>query len=428
MQAAMRMRKLGRGQKVVIVGQQDVVDEVKRAASGFSVKSVLEWTVQNSIKATELAVVESAKQGLFYSTTKGKPLMAVEDEVSSLEELYGSSFNDVDAIDAVRAAKARHVSRTGGALEQSPECSEILSQIMERARRYGNHKVRTLSGTDEECERELELEQELEEEEECEIPRMHPDKENDWDISKMLLVDSPCALPAGAGVMSVSEFMQKYVSPKLMHIQWSGKVFGTRNFFRTVRNDGNSIVSVRNDYLRRLDVVVAYGSGEVVLLSEREANLLLELLWRPTAVSRKKVYFLHLSFLKAVAEGSIPGLSKHAMGLDSSGSQIKGPRWLSPINSGDVFVADDVLAELLLFAGHTNYPLSLWDSLEKLLTPPEVDGQPRTSACFEAEQIVSMRGFRGLLPCSNLEEVCRKIAHKVGDSFSAGQTNKNHTT
>eukprot|EP00540_Astrosyne_radiata_P016126 CAMPEP_0116859268 /NCGR_PEP_ID=MMETSP0418-20121206/21703_1 /TAXON_ID=1158023 /ORGANISM="Astrosyne radiata, Strain 13vi08-1A" /LENGTH=46 /DNA_ID= /DNA_START= /DNA_END= /DNA_ORIENTATION= len=46
-----------------------------------------------------------------------------------------------------------------------------------------------------------------------------------------------------------------------------------------------------------------------------------------------------------MAEGSIPSLRKHAMGLNASECQNKG-HCLTPITSGGAMVTDDALTEL----------------------------------------------------------------------------------
>lgn len=128
MQAAGRMRKIGRSQKLVIIGQQDVFAEMRMncKSHSFNAKEVLTWTIANTVSANESGFVDWANQGLFYCTTKHKPTKCIEDEKLSLEEMYAKLNEHIEAKGAIEVASNYHIERTGGGGELDNQKNLIL--------------------------------------------------------------------------------------------------------------------------------------------------------------------------------------------------------------------------------------------------------------------------------------------------------------
>ena len=86
MQAAGRLRKLGRNQTLAIVGGPDVFSKIKDLGDIFcsssargrkkhfdaTVVQVLSWAMKNTVEATSAGLFNWADQGLFFSSTFGK--------------------------------------------------------------------------------------------------------------------------------------------------------------------------------------------------------------------------------------------------------------------------------------------------------------------------------------------------------------------
>jgi hypothetical protein len=192
MQAAGRLRKLGRGQKLIVAATGDVMSQV-RLTSGrkeceeINVIDVLQWTVRNTIESNAEGILPWAKQGYFHATSYGNPDLVVEEEPSYLEQLYGDPFTCIRTLEAARMSSEHYASR----LEKSrPSMLEValcsLKQITPKVEEFDCRVVQHAGAADEECERELELERELEQEEELEIARLEPRHEDDWDFTKQV--------------------------------------------------------------------------------------------------------------------------------------------------------------------------------------------------------------------------------------------------
>jgi Protein of unknown function (DUF3638)/Protein of unknown function (DUF3645) len=403
MQAAGRMRKLGHGQKLIIVAMKDVMDQVKNGIASLTVeaKHVLEWTMRNTFESNTYGLVPWATQGLFHCTSYGNPDLVVEDEKASVSELYGAPFDEVIASTAVRRRLELLQQRLkDDGIQLKASSMQMLTQVLEKADRYGTHSIKASHGSDEECERELELERELEEEEEIEIPRLRAVSELDWSLSSIFSVHSPSQLPKNTGVMSTSEFISKNLSPtSINRIRWTGRIYGSRNFFTTVVDKANQTPYPLNHYLRLVDVGIHFPNGEVLLVSEQEADFLMETYWEKMHGKIKPLpwpgpVLFHLSFLRSSLDGDVTGLSSNMLTL---------PRLES------FRPEDKLIAELQLFAGETVYRTKSRRRALKLM----VQGNDSLAApTAEPEHIVGMRGFSHCLPYSDLEQVCKEVARE----------------
>lgn len=113
MQAAGRLRMLGRGQGLCFVGTKDVSAKIRSvnglepaghdggssgtkkqrlalataaaAAAGLTSRHVLQWVMHNTVQATQRGLVEWAGQGLHFAATKGAPERMLQDELLELQ-------------------------------------------------------------------------------------------------------------------------------------------------------------------------------------------------------------------------------------------------------------------------------------------------------------------------------------------------------
>ncbi len=430
MQAAGRMRKLGNQQKLILVAVSDVANEIRGTGSlNFNVKNILYWTIRNTVRMNEDGLMPWTSQGLFFASTDEKPELSMQDDDCSLQRLYNAPFAKETMAKAALLVKEGYMARVGDASSMSARNSKMVDDIMQRSNELGTHSVCTVLGTDEECERELELEREVEEEEEMEIPQLKPLLEVDWDLNSVFATVSPTALPAEAGVHSLASFVNQRLTPKtLSRIQWSGKVFGTHNFFQSVQHASGATVTSLNYYLRPIDVIIRFPSGEILLVSDREADELLKLFWdrrRTNAVppeassfmnsfwsrgerrviNSQQVDFLHFSVVRTASDGRIADLTRRSMALTSTGDVQD----IMPIS-------DDIIAEIQLFAGETTYG----NETRKAALRAMLRGTENVSACGEPEHVVEMRGLSETLPFSDLEKICSSIAKEVGEAFATG--------
>jgi hypothetical protein len=168
MQAAGRLRKLGKGQTLRIVGTADVTAKISKACkttatyptrltaakacASLTSREVLAWVMQNTVQATEEGLLQWSAQGLLFAATKGAPEHAPQDEVLELDELYSSSRSLCPVSKVVADLYTRRLrSNLAG------DVRELMGTIVERAKLYGaNHQVVSQGVLGEECERELE--------------------------------------------------------------------------------------------------------------------------------------------------------------------------------------------------------------------------------------------------------------------------------
>jgi hypothetical protein len=444
MQAAGRMRNLGFGQKLVVVGTKDVMDQVRknRSAVGSKVeaKHVLEWTMRNTCESNIAGLVSWAVQGLFHWTSSGNADMAVQDEVTSVHHLYGGAFLDVDVKEAVRVRLEHlHHQMSQAGVQVSEKANKMLCQLLEKVARYGGDAptIRAVQGADEECERELDIERELDKEEEKEIPIAAPACEVDWPFHSILAAKSPTELPSQAGVLLLCDFIYKSLEPKsIARISWTGRVYGSGNFFKTVDDtQGHSSDSCLNNYLRLVDVGLFFPQkNEVLLISEREADVLIGNFWENTHSNVRAEHngagpiLFHLSVIRNGQDKVVDGLatdmltlnlSNHSDGIVPPARLTKYLMTRSKTDSSvpaETWLEDELLAEIQLFAGETVFSTeSRRSALKGMLRQGNHQFGPqqqRLSSSAEPVFIVEMRGLSHCLPYSHLEQICKDVARE----------------
>uniref|UniRef100_A0A0G4FVQ5 ubiquitinyl hydrolase 1 n=1 Tax=Chromera velia CCMP2878 TaxID=1169474 RepID=A0A0G4FVQ5_9ALVE len=204
MQSAGRLRELSRGQSIRLVAPSNVYRELKnfaerRACRYVDVEAVLQWAVDNTIRARPKGVEEWAWQGAYHETTSvsrgtetdhkvAAPLRAVSEDCS-LEKWYGGSNALLTRADRARAKvegltqrlEAQKERLVGPAVLAGGKKGGRLREMLDRVSKYGeDFKVRTSGAGDDQVERELEEELEEEVEEEKVVGRAEAKRETDW--------------------------------------------------------------------------------------------------------------------------------------------------------------------------------------------------------------------------------------------------------
>ncbi|GAB4822814.1 hypothetical protein N2152v2_009860 [Parachlorella kessleri] len=264
MQAAGRLRRLGRGQGLRIVGTGDITAKICGVAAvaaavgapdnspggeavlAVTSREVLQWCMANTVQATIRGVPEWAHQGLHFAATHQAPEHALLPEVLELADMYGGSRAQVPLPDLVAAQRARWA-RDG----LDPGMVHLMGDIEGRSQRYGaGHQVVAQGGLGEECERELEREEEQEEEVEQQLPRVEAAAEVDWEYGKALGSASLADFlqRTNLQLMPLSALACKLTPSAVGQLELSTAAFCTSNFATTVSLPAGS--GSLNEYLR----------------------------------------------------------------------------------------------------------------------------------------------------------------------------------
>ncbi|KAF1773425.1 Protein of unknown function DUF3645 [Phytophthora cactorum] len=258
MQGAGRMRQLGRNQTLWIASFDEVAQSILQAktthcgASDLTAVDVLNWVVDN----TKAESVKDCWSGLGMAFTIKDSDDQKEEWVPedwSLEMLYQEKLH-AETITHIIESKAR--SNFEGIDD------DVVSRIRNSGRIYGLEDEVCVTAHTDECERELEV-REIEE------------------------------LDGVVRVYALESFIRQWIYPKTFaDLAWSTThIFGTENFFFTVLQA--KIEDQMNEYLRFIDVVLVFDNGQVLLVSECEADHILQLLWSSASCSFR---FVNLAF------------------------------------------------------------------------------------------------------------------------------------
>ncbi|KAG2451920.1 hypothetical protein HYH02_003695 [Chlamydomonas schloesseri] len=318
MQAAGRLRQLGRGQALCFAATTDIATHVVEyaaaagagsassaasSAAGPSAVDVLAWVMGNTVGANLHGVAQWAAQGLHFASTMGAPERSVQPEVLGLQELYAGSkaphpVGEV-VVAAAKQARLRCIAGSGDTTSAAKALADgggvaaatkTIAELERLAARYGEgHSVRAGSGADEECERELEQEEEEEQEREKQAPKQQPAPEIDWSYRHALGVTSLEQLQAPAAGMlqplgkAVAQLDSLDSAQPMSAVPWSDKVHVSRNYLNSIADlpPGQPL----NEYLRPVGWLLVLADGAVVLLSEREADQLLAAAWATGAAA-----------------------------------------------------------------------------------------------------------------------------------------------
>lgn len=406
MQAAGRLRQLSRGQKLIMVGAPKIfkgIRETNHTGRSISkpitkrlklhhdvtINHVTSWIMHNTVTSIWKGVGLWIDQGMFYASGS-KPEHSLLDEKLDLNAFYGKPIHDSSVDKLALPSKEYHCRRTNGGNKQM---MKMMDEIINRSSHLGKSYSVMRTGADEECERELEREIEEEEEEEIEFDRMTAFDEKDWDYTSIFRSRSPTNLPIE--VHHISDIMCNYISCKsLTNIKWSKKVLCTSNFIHTIQiKDGNL-----DDFLRVPDCVIYFPSGETLLISDREANEILDLFQGSTGSNKKNVNshsFGHYAF--EIEPDQEP---------------------LLRCGKKNVIMHDDIICSTKLFNGETMYPRNQQRVLKDMLSCAKdcIDSSESfatTEASGEPEVLVLARRKNANFEMSDLENICKEIAMEV---------------
>lgn len=456
MQAAGRLRQLGRGQTLVVTGLPDVTDKICAAAVAAgtgstratkpSMQHVLQWVMDNTVQDTLHGVVEHATQGMLFAVTKNAPNRAMLDEKLLLIELYGSSKapEPVARVLQATASKARlqlqqarngsNSSNAGNACTNSSKTVgqlrpreysarlEIIQRVLQTGTAHGEgHLVVAGQGADEECERELEQEEEEEKEEEKEIPRVTAAEEVDWQYDTAFAASSVNDLtrahPASTSTSSGFHVLPLPAATQLLGsamaaFHWSPKVYCTSNFVRAIcQQAAAGVLHGLGPYQRYVDAMLVFTSGDVLLLSEREAEALQELVWGLAGAVHQTCKQPPLLLSLCYARQALAAPCKVTLLL---GSPLRAPRlragssWpfagsqptQSPLHQSAWLqekLGRQELVSIRLFNGAASYD----DEQQKQLLHQLVRGKRE-----QAKELLALRDLLTLFAHSDLERAC----------------------
>ena len=392
MQAAGRMRLLEQGQKILLVSAQDVTTEICHV-NGVETPTqvrplhVLEWVMSNTVQNVAKWLPEWALQGGQYIIKKDIPTLALIPDLATLDDMYGHKL-DEQSIPQVwdQHKSSLLIRRKHKSLPSTAQ--HILDNIDNRIKEYGQEFNNIMGNLEEECERELEKELELEQEVERQIPIRIARDEHCWDVTQLLYCFQPKDIK-GAYVKSLAKFVNNHIYfegkpfKSRPGLHWPPDIHGTENFFNACEN--KEILNTRsssNDYLRLIDSFLIFRNGEILLVSEREADKILELTWNnkcPTFVLVNLTYTR-----KAYKTNTI--------------------KFQSPISTFNAAfaVSDNVIAALELFHGEVMYATdNRKKAVETILSA--------VSGKLLAPVFPAMRGLGFTYARSDLEKFCTSI-------------------
>ena len=254
---------------------------------------------------------EWAKQGVHFCYTHGSPEHAVLDEKLKLQDFYGKAFVGQSTEEILAHFITEYKQRRGILVLPDACLQSLVEQIQVQVQMLGAKEEIMVTGLDEECERELEKEVELEKEEEVQIANREPVAEKDWAYNSIFSFSSAAQVPVAMQLSSIitTRFDR---DDGLEAIKWTigGKIYMTSNFISTVLNDRGRDQGNIAQYLRPLDNVLVFTSSILpssLLLSEREADAILRLMWakgkigqghQAQAASGAKVFLANMSCLR----------------------------------------------------------------------------------------------------------------------------------
>eukprot|EP00029_Vermamoeba_vermiformis_P009318 TRINITY_DN4608_c0_g1_i1.p1 TRINITY_DN4608_c0_g1~~TRINITY_DN4608_c0_g1_i1.p1 ORF type:complete len:3125 (-),score=411.22 TRINITY_DN4608_c0_g1_i1:73-9447(-) len=310
MQACMRMRKLVHGlHNVTFWGTSEVTMKIQQMShnqglteSDITSVQILEWVVENTIKAQEEAIITYASQGFHHYAAAmaldflhNNPLLSpskvikaiVLKELLATDDMYGIPLKSVNMKDHIN----QHGTRTKGELlgreinqSLSEEASPLYTNLIGQASQLvpTGRVVRVCGSVNEEYERELQ--QEVEEERQRELPsRASPVQETPWAYNQINACNFMSIAREGYVTPLTLLPLKQIFSATILHADWSenkafvrndviGNIFVTNNFLSTVQSHALS------DYIRPIDVVIKLNADKTyyLLVSLFEANELLK--------------------------------------------------------------------------------------------------------------------------------------------------------
>jgi hypothetical protein len=424
MQAAGRMRQLGRGQGLEFVLPVTVAADVARVchlahpttpaawSELLRPAHLLRWVMANTTAATAVALPMWAEQGLDFVQAKRHQAAhhdgaLVAEERLTVMALYDCARRDVTVAEAVHSRVASLVAGRDDEASVQDMFTGIAEAIAQRAREYGGQAMGTTSKTDEECERELERFEEEEREREVEETEDSPATDEAWDLARAWAASSPQQIND-----RIEPFvgMLRRVDPDWLTMGWEPacinptdghpRVYCTINFARPLAKDA----SRRYADPMHMHIANAYllwpRTGEVLLLSPTETDAALRAYWdlqasRTTTTTTTTSYdgpvLAHLAYARSVIDTKISEPVRLCLPADSAASL--------PVST---------LAVLQLFNGDTKFgPEEYGDERQRVVEEQLVRDRP---AALQAKRLPEVRGKGSELLLSHLELAIKRYA------------------
>eukprot|EP00004_Rigifila_ramosa_P012322 TRINITY_DN2661_c0_g1_i9.p1 TRINITY_DN2661_c0_g1~~TRINITY_DN2661_c0_g1_i9.p1 ORF type:complete len:2974 (-),score=547.90 TRINITY_DN2661_c0_g1_i9:92-7951(-) len=412
MQAAGRLRQLAQNQKqqrLVLGVMSDAAAKLRESLeleSTTPIQSihVLRFVLDSTAQFLKSAFPAFVQQGLHFCRTNATPADTYQAEVLELEQLYfgaATPQNLVERLENIFSAPGwkpaeQHLLAAPLRAKVQAFGSDIIVDAAapdaEIERRGEAHQAEM--AVQDECERELQREQERELEQERQIPKSSPQTEKDWDWMSVWTAQTAKQL-RGAEVVTVGEFSKQFLATLKQNPIWNRikSVYLTRNFHNTV-NFGYYFQARDSDmtqYLRLVDAFLFFpASGDVVLISEREEEKLLQLRAAEPA------------FPELPGSGAIlANFSLIKQGEDGTDT------WPMSTAFGTHEIVRHQLPELLvaaieLFSGETNFP-----PVRKALLRRQLLLEPADK--MVARNMADARGLGSSVEGSPLEDAARLV-------------------
>lgn len=330
-------------------------------------------------------MLEWARQGGQFCITAGKDAanFALFPNKLSLQDMYGHCMESQDLEKVHKdSLKVLYNHRKGVAL--SKEMNYCMEKIELKVKEYGSDFSVDAMSVDGECERELEQEIEMDLEREKQYIRAKPRNEKDWKYGLIFSAkDNLTAILGSSEASSISTVIKDCFDPinRLDNVPWRDNIYCTKNFVSTVSS--SDACQYIQDFLRSVDTFIYFEDlNNVLLVSEREANSILSLMWdlRSKGAILSGVRFVHLAYAREAYKSNNIRSDCHSLSF----------------YQGSI---DAILIALLqLFNGETTFKGKLEDALKEILAAKR--------AKIAAILLPHMRGLEHTLRMSELEITC----------------------
>ena len=345
------------------------------------VEDVLGMIFRNTVRASVNGLLEWADNGLHYTRTTDRPDSFREKEITKLEDFYAGPC----VAKTVAAVVADRVSEQNNDADVVHSIDQIIAS---NCKAYGYDTMMNVSNVDSECERELELEVEVVEEMEVQRPVQRPASVIEWHYNAVLSGWSTTQAAVEVFPLGIALETQLSTLKSIFKVE-SSKLYVTRNFMQTIETSG-TVRTIGDDYLRSADAMLLFTTGEVLLISDHEANNIIPLLRSAgTTYVINNVYLSHFAYERC---GKLIPAS-----INRKAAVI-----VPKISRGNrrVLVNDIPMLHIELFNGYTMFGPK--DRKMELSTSILNSREAKAAALT----LPALRGWGHLLNRSDLEEVC----------------------
>lgn len=404
------MRQLSLNQRLIVVGEPKLFQEVRQIRQlhnqhklftkkirlalpqAVDIKDVLLWIMHNTVQSIWKGLSMWAEQGLFFASGTD-PQHAILNENIDLQRLYGSDLQPTSIFDHITASQDFHKKRTGGNDIQSMQ--NIAEQILDCTKTFGNGFNILRSGIDEECERELAREVEQEEEEELKVEIMTAGNERNWSYERIFEVDTPMKLE-DIEILTLADAIRRWASHlNAKEFNWSKQIVCTQNFFVTIRDTS---VGRLDEFLRIPDCFVKFPTGQILLLTDREAHFVLDHCKKSAFTLDEDHHLGHCAFQSDTRR-------EYERLLQQSTRRITNFSALSPVDASTV----------KLFNGECSYPGPQRQALKEILRiiPTRLTDNAHNFRTHKPDDLVFARGKSQHYDTSDLERVFSEICTEL---------------